>query len=588
MKPDLFLDTLLSLNNPPLQPLLENEVYNLIQKQIPEGYGELSDDEKADLIAFRFIEPKRNDTGKTYSYFKPLSVIKNDDGTTKEFPSADMISKETVLRWTERLQYLKHPVLLARYAGLICQFSHGATGSNATYEIIKIYIESLFAVIEQKLYKVPLYAITKVSRALEMAVALKNAELIERAKALVLALEKEIAIADKPGLWGFSFDLLLAGKKKFVSETEEADIINDLEEKFKTNLPTDSWSAECAAERLMNYYYQKKQIEDLKRILTDLEECYTNASQGRQTIEKVHYVEKLYHYYQQFKLNDEAEVYLKKLREISKETDKDLKSVSSKLDVPAEEIEKYVDRILTGNDYEIIFFRIVELFTPRIEEIKKEMEVSAKTTALQFMFARSIVDKKGRRVATIGPLTEDPEGHLISRVANSIRIGTMFLQFTFEEGNKRGIFTKHETMKFLKKSCIIDKDRYPIIEKGLDAYFSGDYTVSIHLLIPQFEEAIRNLVEMNGGNVMIEKNGYYNLKTFDHLLKDEIIKDVFGEDKAIYFRVLFTDNRGWNIRNDVAHGMLDNQHFLNKQNIDCILHAVLCLGMIRLQEKGKG
>ncbi|ULT38543.1 DUF4209 domain-containing protein [Niabella defluvii] len=103
-------------------------------------------------------------------------------------------------------------------------------------------------------------------------------------------------------------------------------------------------------------------------------------------------------------------------------------------------------------------------------------------------------------------------------------------------------------------------------------------------MIPQFEEAIRNLVEMNCGSIMIQKADAFNLKTFDHLLNDEIIIDVFGEDKSLYFRTLFTDKRGWNMRNNVAHGMLDTEQFHNKQNIDRILHAILCLGMVRLNK----
>lgn len=82
---------------------------------------------------------------------------------------------------------------------------------------------------------------------------------------------------------------------------------------------------------------------------------------------------------------------------------------------------------------------------------------------------------------------------------------------------------------------------------------------------------------------MIQKGDAFNLKTFDHLLNDEIVTNVFGEDKSLYFRTLFTDKRGWNIRNNVAHGMLDTEQFHNKQNIDRILHATLCLGMVRLK-----
>lgn len=99
----------------------------------------------------------------------------------------------------------------------------------------------------------------------------------------------------------------------------------------------------------------------------------------------------------------------------------------------------------------------------------------------------------------------------------------------------------------------------------------------------EFEEAIRNLVEMNGGNVLVYKNDAYNLKTFNHLLKGEITEEIFGTDVTLYFRVLFTDKRGWNLRNNLAHGMIAISHF-NKQNSDRLIHAFLCIGLVRYKE----
>jgi hypothetical protein len=45
------------------------------------------------------------------------------------------------------------------------------------------------------------------------------------------------------------------------------------------------------------------------------------------------------------------------------------------------------------------------------------------------------------------------------------------------------------------------------------------------------------------------------LKIFDDFLREEAVMKSLGENVAHYFRVLFTDQRGWNIRNDVCHGI---------------------------------
>ena len=58
------------------------------------------------------------------------------------------------------------------------------------------------------------------------------------------------------------------------------------------------------------------------------------------------------------------------------------------------------------------------------------------------------------------------------------------------------------------------------------------------------------------------------------------IKEVLGEDIQLYLICLFTNQRGWNIRNDVCHGMSELDYF-SFQVIERILHVLLILGTIK-------
>lgn len=80
--------------------------------------------------------------------------------------------------------------------------------------------------------------------------------------------------------------------------------------------------------------------------------------------------------------------------------------------------------------------------------------------------------------------------------------------------------------------------------------------------------------------ISLFKNGGFHLKTFDHLLKDNIVIDVLGEDLSYYVRILFTDSKGWNLRNNVAHGFI-NPDELNSFTNERLIHAFLVLGMVR-------
>ena len=49
---------------------------------------------------------------------------------------------------------------------------------------------------------------------------------------------------------------------------------------------------------------------------------------------------------------------------------------------------------------------------------------------------------------------------------------------------------------------------------------------------------------------------------------------IFSEDIAFYLRVLFTDQRGLNLRNDISHGLLPFDK-CSMENADLVLHVFL-------------
>lgn len=125
------------------------------------------------------------------------------------------------------------------------------------------------------------------------------------------------------------------------------------------------------------------------------------------------------------------------------------------------------------------------------------------------------------------------------------------------------------------------KEKANILKRGLDAYFSGDHIVSVHLLIPQVENAVRRLLELTGRTTYRpSRNGGYYLKTMDEMLRDEGIIQSLGENATLYMRILYTDPRGWNLRNDVCHGISMPEKFCQPV-ADRVFHTLLFLGLIR-------
>ena len=98
---------------------------------------------------------------------------------------------------------------------------------------------------------------------------------------------------------------------------------------------------------------------------------------------------------------------------------------------------------------------------------------------------------------------------------------------------------------------------------------------------PQIENAFRHLVAISGGTILKpSRYGGFNYITLGEILYDPIIKEIFGEDATFYFSILLTDQRGFNIRNNVCHGISDISSF-NQQYADLIMHVLFCLSIVR-------
>ncbi len=162
-----------------------------------------------------------------------------------------------------------------------------------------------------------------------------------------------------------------------------------------------------------------------------------------------------------------------------------------------------------------------------------------------------------------------------------MQINAFFLREAFKALVDKFELTAEEMVNYFYESPIFDEKRKDFFIKGIEAYLKGDYVVALHILIPQIEALIRNLSEKVGAPVLKpSRSGGFFYRTLDDLLRDEQIVKVLGEDMSLYLRVLLTDPRGWNLRNEMCHGISGPERF-NQISADRILHVLLCLASVR-------
>lgn len=107
-------------------------------------------------------------------------------------------------------------------------------------------------------------------------------------------------------------------------------------------------------------------------------------------------------------------------------------------------------------------------------------------------------------------------------------------------------------------SPIVPKGRARLFGKALFAGYDRDFITALHLLIPQVEHMVRvHLKEAGARTTNLDKDGIETENGLSTLMDLPETEKVFGKDLAFELRTLFCDAFGPNLRNELAHGLLD-------------------------------
>jgi len=118
-------------------------------------------------------------------------------------------------------------------------------------------------------------------------------------------------------------------------------------------------------------------------------------------------------------------------------------------------------------------------------------------------------------------------------------------------------------LDLVSKSPFFPESRHQLFAKGLYAGLFGDFYTSTHILIPQIENSICHLLEQRGIITSRLDNGIQKDFQLAPLLNMSETKSIWGEDIVFDLQGLLTESSGDNLRNKMAHGLLDDSDFQN-------------------------
>lgn len=187
------------------------------------------------------------------------------------------------------------------------------------------------------------------------------------------------------------------------------------------------------------------------------------------------------------------------------------------------------------------------------------------------LFPIGILGKDGKSIAKSRPIKKGDNGidegafqdKLEYRASEQMNFSSQILvgntlnyirsKFTIEESDIRDI---------VEESIIVPKDRKESYIKGIFSGFSGDFMTALYILVPQVENSIRELAIQCGEPVYnLNESGIEELKTMHAILELDGVKEKLDDDFLLALKTIFCSKFGFNMRNNIAHGIFSDKQF---------------------------
>lgn len=553
--------------------------------------SQVSDEDKTtldfryEMLAFSLV-PSVNET-EWGTHYGPQFYGKKSDGTPVTFPEFSSINNDAVLYWEKRAQETANPLLKMRYCGLTWDFKRIVCNDKYPNWLFDAYVQSILDVVNGDYEPHDVITVNDLESLAQLGN--KSEKYKEEIKKAFTRFDDERTKDDNAArLWGALLGYVIKNKDAFTKE-EETKIVLKHEERLKRlSSPSNKnpWAANEQAKILADYYKSRQKQEDVKRVLNVMESAFRNNEKDMSPMQWMSNLEQIAATYAMYNLPQER---LRLLKEIEKAGNNALSEMTTKqfsFEIPKEALEQ-LKQMLTSGSKDEQYEKFILYFVPNREQETQQLKKLSERYPFVYMMPTHLMDSQGRPSTVVGSIENDFEGQLALHISKGIQINSVTLNYAIRALQETGALSIAYIMGRAEKCPIIDSSRTEIIRQSLVMYEAGNYITMCHLLIPQIEDSFRRLVDLTGRAVIRpvadrEKKTGYMQRIMDDILRDEVVTETFGSDMAFYFRLLLTDQRGMNIRNNMCHGLVDPS-FFNYAVADRLLHLFCCLTLVAYQ-----
>ncbi|WP_080670396.1 DUF4209 domain-containing protein [Agrobacterium tumefaciens] len=530
---------------------------------------------RADLVAFA-LQPQQSEYLPWHTFFGPMGSSKDKDGNLYYFPDPRDLSAEVVDHWQVRADNVTHPVLRARYADLVWDLSRKAAGRRADARFARLAIDSYFDSVIQGCHADDHDDIEALERALQLSCSIRDEARTASAKGLMIdRFHKEVS---DDGWWLSLYEALTLNRRSGLSFGEKEEMVAGLEGLLLRFLAPDSrdpFGASRVANYLISYYSTQENLLRVSEIAIAVSEAYEMLASEGSPLQAMGWLQTAIDFAR--RANDtDRQTRLQVLREHAiRASGSEMRSFTTPIEFKKSDVEELTD-YLHDEDWQQSLFNVAAYFIEPKSEVRHHTEEAAKAGPLMARMTMSII-ANDHVAAEVGG-EDDADGPLFRQADFLRQFNRLFLSQALDSVVERHRLSPEEIAVFIQRSDLFSD--LPLVTSGIEAWLKGDYVKCLFVLVPQMEDAFRNLARCLGEPVTKAKpgrSGWEISKNLGDFMSMDSVRSEIGEDIHFWIRSIFADARGMNLRNTIAHAQA-GRDIATYYACDTVVHSLLVIG----------
>lgn len=513
-------------------------------------------------------------------YFGPNRSAVNSEGAILYTPDINRLGSDVLRHWSEQSVRFAHPVIKARYADLSWELCSIMTGSKADYEKASVAIDSYLKSVSERFTIDLQERIVQASRARNLARQIRDVDRADAATVLLIELH-EHALAEG-SFWWKTYDVLV-GDKRLSEERREwlAGTLEVLAARYADETQPESFDPhklEGVSRRLSAYYARAGKRYEALALYARLGRAFEHAAELGDGLVASAMLQTAENAYLDAQRRDDAKrVRLGRIEAIRRSQEEMVTFVHT-MTIPKEKMDDFVNAVVSDS-LPTTFLRMVCEFLPNVETVEKQVKEEAEGTFAAFIPISLIA--REYEAAKIGGVEDDLEGRIVLHAAQNVQWQSAYLNRVLRTAVDRHSLSPQAIAGFADRSGLFEDITFLL--EGIRGWLLDDHFKAIFVLTPQVEHALRNITAMVGEPTTRKHPtvpGREIAIGMGEILGSQAVKDALGDNIIFYFKYIYSDPRGLNLRNSVAHGLLD-KGMVNSVVSDLLIHSLLLLGVWR-------